>query len=188
MGELLRILGYKVGDQRIAELFIDDWAKRDFRKIVKYCKTAEAFQDIPFCLDYTYQVLDYAFPGSKFILTVRNSSHEWYTSLIKFHSKLFGKGKIPTVNDFKNYEYNGPGWLWKTHQIVFNINEELIYDKSHYIKHYESHNSRVIDYFRFRSDDLLVMNVENTNAVQSLCDFLGLKNNNYTMPHLMKSG
>ena len=187
IGKLLAYFGYKIGDQPTAELFIEDWAKRDFRKIVKYCKTADAFKDVPFCLDHTYTILDYAYPGSKFILTVRNSSLEWYNSLIRFHSNLIGNGKLPTAEEIESFEYHNPGWLWRAHQIIFNVDKDLLYDKEHYIKHYELHNNRVKDYFRFRTDDLLVLNVADKNAVQLLCDFLVIKNENYTMPHLMKS-
>lgn len=69
-------MGYKLARQSKTEMFLDDWAERKFDRIVKYCKTADAFQDVPFSLDYTYQVLGYAFLGSKLILTVRNSAEE----------------------------------------------------------------------------------------------------------------
>ena len=68
---VLKQLGYKMGNQAKAELLIHDWAKRDFKEIVKFCRSADAFQDIPFSNDFTYEILDYAFPDSKFILTVR---------------------------------------------------------------------------------------------------------------------
>jgi hypothetical protein len=41
MGELLRSLGYKLAPQEPAEMMIDDWAKRDFSKIIKFCKKYE---------------------------------------------------------------------------------------------------------------------------------------------------
>ena len=65
----LRELGYLMGDQREAEWLIDAYAARDFKPIVEYCRSAEAFQDVPFSYPYTYVVLDQAFPESKFILT-----------------------------------------------------------------------------------------------------------------------
>lgn len=71
-------LGFKLGKQSRAERLLEDWGKRDFCRIIRYCKSADAFQDIPFSLPDTYQALDEAFPKSKFILTVRNNSEEWY--------------------------------------------------------------------------------------------------------------
>lgn len=54
----LKDAGFVVGCQQQAELLIDDWINRDFREIIKYCKSADAFQDIPFSLPYTYQAVD----------------------------------------------------------------------------------------------------------------------------------
>src|SRR6056297_564727 len=81
--------GHTVGNQRQAELLFDDWVKRKFNRIVRYCHTAQFFQDSPFSLPYTFIVLDQAFPGSKFILTVRDNPEQWYNSLIHFHGKLW---------------------------------------------------------------------------------------------------
>ena len=71
-------LGFVVGAQITAENLVDDWAQRDFRRIIKYCKSAEFFQDAPFSFEFTYIVMDHAFPGSKFILTERDSPEQWY--------------------------------------------------------------------------------------------------------------
>jgi len=73
--------------------------------------TAQAFQDIPFSLPYTFQALDMRFPGSKFILTIRNNPDQWYHSLISFHSKLFGRGKVPDYDDLKKATYVYPDWI-----------------------------------------------------------------------------
>ena len=81
----LKDLDYSVGNQADAELLIHEYAQRNFRSIVEYCHTAQAFQDIPFSLPYTYIVLDHAFPGSKFILSIRKDEDERYQSLIRFH-------------------------------------------------------------------------------------------------------
>ena len=102
-------LGYRVGNQPVAEGFITDWARRDFSRIIDYCNTAEAFQDIPFSLPDTYQSLDAAFPGSKFILTVRENADIWNRSLTNFHAKVFGEGKIPTEEDLARSSYRFKG-------------------------------------------------------------------------------
>jgi len=60
----LKKLGYRVGVQADAVRLMDDWAVRDFRRIVRYCRTADAFQDVPFSVEFTYQILNCAFPGS----------------------------------------------------------------------------------------------------------------------------
>jgi hypothetical protein len=91
----MALQGFTVGNQRQAELLFDDWVKRDFRRIVRYCRTARFFQDAPFSYPYTFIALDQAFPGSKFILTVRDNAEQWYNSLIRFHGKLWGNGNTP---------------------------------------------------------------------------------------------
>ena len=183
----LKDFGYKVGIQSEAELLMDDWAIRDFRRIVEYCNTADAFQDMPFSLDFTYQVLDYAFPGSKFILTIRNNADEWYQSLVRFHAQIMGvKGK-PTMSDLKKFTYREQGWLWRQQQNIFGANEKTLYDEEIYKSYYENHNNQVLEYFKFRPKDLLVLNLENSDSMQSLCSFLGIKYEGQKMPHLNKS-
>jgi hypothetical protein len=57
----LRTLGYEVGNQRKAELLLNDWYKRDYKDLIQYCKGAEAFQDVPFSFPFTFIALDQAF-------------------------------------------------------------------------------------------------------------------------------
>lgn len=65
-------LGYRIGNQHRAEQLITHYRDREWKPIVEYCYTADAFQDVPFSLPFTYVVMDRAFPGSKFILSVRD--------------------------------------------------------------------------------------------------------------------
>lgn len=111
LAKAIKDLGVIVAKQRPAELLIHDWSRRDFRRILRFCHTAQAFQDIPFSLPYTFQALDMRFPGSKFILTIRNNPDQWYHSLISFHSKLFGRGKVPDYDDLKKATYVYPDWI-----------------------------------------------------------------------------
>ncbi|MGZ4035071.1 MAG: sulfotransferase, partial [Bacteroidia bacterium] len=101
----LEDLNYTVGNQSAGEWMVDDWAKRDFSALDQFCKTADAFQDIPFSFPFTYMYLDQKFKGSKFILTERDSAEEWYNSLLNFHSKLWGRNGVPTKNDLLESTY-----------------------------------------------------------------------------------
>lgn len=185
--QVLKDFGYKVGDQWDAELLMDDWARRDFRRIVEYCQTADAFQDVPFSLDFTYPVLDYAFPGSKFILTIRKDADEWYESLVRFHAKLMGVKGTPTIDDVKNFSYHEKGWGWIQQQRIFGSTEATLYDEKLYKSCYTNHNAQILEYFRLRQDDLLVLNLADPSAMQSLCKFLNIKYIGQPMPHLNKS-
>lgn len=170
----LRDLGYKVGNQATAELLIHDYAQRNFRPIVDYCRTADAFQDIPFSLPYTYQILDYAFPGAKFILSVRDNEDEWYQSLIRFHQKRLGiQGKL-TKEDLLNDLYRYIGFIWEANRIIYNTPEDDPFNEEILKEHYLRHNEDVIRYFRF-TDNLLVINLKETGSYQRFCDFLGVQ-------------
>lgn len=184
---VLKQLGYKMGNQAKAELLIHDWAKRDFNNIIKLCKSADAFQDIPFSNDFTYEILDYAFPGSKFILTVRNNKDEWFDSITRFHTKLIGKDRLPTADDLKAFPYRYTGWMWENMQLKYGIDETTLYDYKIYTDQYEKYNQRVIEYFKYRPDDLLIINLADSDAMKNLHDFLGFEFDGSEMPHLNKS-
>src|ERR1700722_5091862 len=189
MGAALQALGFSLGSQADAELLMEDWAKRDFRRIVDYCETADAFQDVPFSLEFTYQVLGYAFRDWRYILTVRNSSQEWYESLVRFHIRIVGKHRLPTADELKSVSYREMGWLWRTHELIYGIDESSVFDRQVYIQNYESRNRRILEYFRYRPDSLLVLNLSNPTAMASLCDFLAIPPGmrNIAMPHLNSS-
>ena len=47
--------------------------------------------------------MDHFFPESKFILTIRDNSEQWYNSITKFHAKLWGKeNRVPTKEEFES--------------------------------------------------------------------------------------
>ena len=172
--QALKDFGYKMGDQAKGELLIHEYGKRNFDKIVEFCRSAEAFQDAPFCFKYTYMALDMAFPGSKFILTERDSSELWYQSLIKFHSKIHvEEPKIPSIEDLKNATYRYKGYAWDVRQIVYGMKEgQDPYDKEILINYYEDHNAAIKDYFRHK-DNLLQINLSDTDAYSKFCSFIG---------------
>jgi len=136
--------------------------------------SAQAFQDIPFSLSFTFQALDQRFPGSKFILTVRDSPEQWYTSLTRFHAALFGKnGQIPTLDDLKAAKKVYPGWAYEAKQLLYETPLDDPYNKEILISSYIAHNEAVREYFRHRPGDLLTLNVAEPGAYDKLCDFLG---------------
>lgn len=173
IAKALRDLGIIVAPQRPAERLLHDWAKRDFRRIIRFCYTSQAFQDIPFSLPFTFQILDVKFPGSKFILTVRDSSEQWYSSITRFHSKIYGGGKIPDYNALKNAQYCYPGYALEANQLIIHAPNDDLYNKATMIKHYEFHNQSVMEYFHHRQDDLLVINLAEKGAYAMFCKFIG---------------
>ena len=176
-----------MGNQVKGEMLTKEWSVRDFKNIVKLSKTADAFQDVPFSNDFTYTVLDHDFPGSKFILTVRNSKDEWYESITRFHTKIVGKDRLPTADDLKKFGYRYKGFLWDAQKVKYGIDETTVYDYEIYTDQYEMHNHRVKEYFKYRPQDLLVLNLSEEDAMEKLYTFLGVKYNGEELPHLNKS-
>jgi len=173
MAAAFRELGLIVGKQRLATLLLHDWARRDFHRIILYCYTAQAFQDVPFSWPFTYQVLDQKFPGSKFILTIRDSPEQWYNSLTRFHAASFGNGHIPTLDDLKAADYIRPGLAYEANRLLYETPADDPYNKDMLISSYNAHNNAVQEYFRHRPEDLLVLNAAEPSAYDKLCDFLG---------------
>jgi hypothetical protein len=169
-------LGLRIAPQRPAELLIEDWSKRDFRKLIDFCKESgcRVFADNPFSLPYTFQAMDAAFPGSKFIITVRDDPEQWYSSIVNYHSKLFGKGQVPSKDQLMNAEYVCKGWMWNLNQWVYGTHEDDPYNQELLISHYILHNETVLRYFSKRSRDLLVLNPSDPDAIRKLCGFLDL--------------
>lgn len=173
---VLKGFGYKMGNQVQGELLLESWYQRDFKSIAKYCKTAEAFQDIPFSLPYTYQYLDMVFKDAKFILTERDSVEQWYESLTKFHSKLWADGnRIPNSTDLKQAKYRQLGYAHKFMKYVYSTEDNEPYEASILKQHYTNYNENVKDYFKSRENKLIVLNVSKDDDFKRLCSFLNVE-------------
>jgi len=181
-------LGYRVGNQRQGELLMKSWAKRDFRRIAHYCRTAQFFQDIPFSLPFTFQAMDLYYSGSKFILTIRDAE-AWHDSMVRFHRlPSVHAQKALSLEALKEATYCYRGFAYDTKVLVYELPGDDPYDKETLISHYDYHNRMVRDYFRHRPDDLLVLDVSENNAYYKLCDFLGVARRSSRFPWENKSG
>lgn len=166
--------GFSLGNLRLGENLIEEWATGDFDPIIKLCHTADAFQDCPFSLPFTFVVLDRVFPNARFVLTVRDSAEQWWSSLTRFHSKMWADGeRVPTREDLENADYIYKGRPWRANRLIYGTPEEFPYDKQVMLAHYERHNRNVMDYFRHRPEKLCVINVSKSEDYQRLCRFLG---------------
>jgi len=183
MAKMMDDLGFHVGSQRLAEQLAKSCKNNDYRKLLKFVKYhGVAFQDVPFSLPNTYEILDNVFPGSKFILTIRDSADIWYKSLISFHSKKFGNGLVPTKHDLIKAKYIHEGWIWEMNRIIYNTPEDDVYNEEILKKHYSDYNSSVIKYFKGRHDKLLVINLKDKEAGLKISQFLNIKKRNVQVP------
>lgn len=117
-----------------------------------------AASDLPIPL--LYKKLDEAYPGSKFVLTVRDDQ-KWLAGVEKLWSR----------------EYNPTRHLWDVYPISNTLHKALYgrtdFEPSIMLGRYRRHNARVKEYFKNRPADLLVMNME-TAGWKELCSFLAI--------------
>ncbi|MFT6908526.1 MAG: hypothetical protein ACJAS1_005228 [Oleiphilaceae bacterium] len=182
----LKELGYLIGNQKTAELFIDDYGAENFDNILKFCDSAEVFQDVPFSLPNTYKYLYRKYPNAKYILLERDSSEEWYQSLFRFHRKIISNGEPVSAQALKDFDYRRKGFLWQLEQIVFGVNESNIYDKEIYIENYERYNREVKDFFDTKGNFLLVK-LSDKNVDEKLAEFINKRKEDVKIPHLNQS-
>ncbi|QDV69542.1 hypothetical protein Poly24_32580 [Rosistilla carotiformis] len=125
------------------------------KEILSVARQYVSFQDSPWYL--LYRDLDSAFPGSKFILTVRKDAgtqalSDWH------HNRKLGSCD------------GEPDAAFLREQIAF----------------YNDHNRGVQEYFRGREHDLLCVCWENGDGWKELCDFLKLPHPDVAFPHERK--
>jgi hypothetical protein len=174
MAKTLRDFGFVVASEKEAKPLFNDWVKGDFDPIIKFCKSAEAFQDSPFSFPGTYIALDKAFPGSKFILTIRDDEDQWYRSITRFHSKLWGDGDgvPPSKLQLQLATSSYRSRPWDVNQALFKTPENDPYNEEIMKKFYVDYNKSVVKYFEERSDDLLIINVGKEDSYRRLVNFL----------------
>jgi Sulfotransferase domain len=186
MEAFFKAMGFQVGDQAAGELLLRDWADRRFNSIIELARTAQFFQDIPFSCPFTFQCLDASFPGSKFVLTIRDSE-QWYRSLIRFHTQLLGKKRLPTAQELSECPIGYNGFMSEAMYLVYGTTENDPYNKDSLIATYEFHNSSVKKYFAGRKSDLLVIDLSEEKAAQRIVEFLGMTYQGQRLPHLNRS-
>jgi len=167
-----------VSSKPAGERLLDTWAIRDFDPVLKLCRRAEVFADVPFGLPYTYQIVDQAFPGSKFVLTEWSDSRGWYDAFTGYHARKFGDGDIPSAEALQTIDYRRPGFVADVLRLGYRASLTNPYEKSWLIEQYERHNAEVRDYFVSRPDDLLVVDIANPESLDQLFRFTGFDRSN----------
>ncbi len=186
----LEMFGFKTGNQQVAEILAIEWAGHGYpHKILKYCKTAEAFQDSPFFHKNLFPLLDKEFPKSKFILSTRESDEQWFNSLLSFHKKKFGNGtdELPNEKTLLNALYGYEGMVLDTKKIFFDYPKTPLYDRKAYCKIYNSYNDKVREYFKNRKDDFIEVNVSKKEDFIRLSQFLNVKSSMNDFPWYNKT-
>jgi len=113
----------------------------------------DAATDIPVARDY--KILDKKYPGSKFILTIREMD-DWLISM-----NLFLKKHPPETRSRE------------TLQMRSDVYGSLVFDERKITQAYERHLQDVKRYFKRRERDLLILNICAGEGWEKLCPFLG---------------
>jgi hypothetical protein len=155
--EALKILGYRVRDTTKRALI--PILKNDYDKILRMLKKYDAVEDTPWFM--IYKELDELIPNSKFILTIRDED-SWYES-VKRHI-----GDVRSAN----------------HEFVYGRGMGVPKEnRKNTIDVYNAHNKEVIEYFKHRPGDLLVMDFTKGDQWEKLCPFLNKEIPGVPFPH-----
>ncbi|MGV6801170.1 MAG: sulfotransferase family protein [bacterium] len=154
----LQLLDYKVSGTVGFELSYEQLTEQALALCLETAQKYDAVEDMPWPL--YYKELDQAFPGSKFILTVRDLE-KWYLSV----SNHFSDHTPPM------------------HSLIYGPDKaKAIAHKDHWIATHQAHIDAVLAYFATRPDDLLVMDFAQGDGWEKLCPFLGVTIPNTPFP------
>ncbi len=116
-----------------------------------------ALSDLP--IPVLFKELDAAYPGSKFILTLRDEEN-WIRS-IRHHWD-------PTKNPYRQ-AWNTDPFSHKIHKAIYG---QKGFDEAIFRARYRKHNADVWEHFMDRQDDLLIMCMDDNPGWGPLCRFL----------------
>lgn len=121
----------------------------------------DALADIP--ISCNFEILDKKYPHSKFILTVRDIN-SWLESCERHL-------KITTLSE---------KWQWSIRKKCYGT---IGWDREKYKKTYYTHYDNVLEYFKNRPNDLLILDILEGEGYEKLCPFLNKTVINPNFPH-----
>lgn len=148
----LLMLGYKTSLAGFSRMPTDFSFQSIHDFVLSDSEQFDAMQDTPwYCF---YKELDKKYPNSKFILTLRDSE-SWHYSWDNM--------------------FNRENKYHKLTKFVFFEGKNIAYTKENYISQYEKRNNEIINYFEGRTNDLLVLDLDNGIGWKEICHFLNKK-------------
>ena len=159
LGVALQKLGYQVtGPNGLQDPKIEENA---IPMAFELAEQFDAFRDTPWPV--IYQELDKQFPGSKFILSLRDPE-SWILSQVRH----FGRKETPMRQ-------------WMFGAGCPEGNEAI------YMQRFDEHKKSVLRYFKNRPQDLLVMDFDQGDEWEKLCSFLEIDSPDIAFPHANKA-
>jgi len=151
----LRILGFDCAhweSPQWARYIVNQfgWGRRSPTLEAYYCAV-----DLP--VPVFFRELDRAYPGSKFILTIRDEI-EWLRSARQHWERFY----------HRDWEFDG--YSHEMHERMYGQRE---FDALVFLERYRRHNAEVREWFSWRPNDLLVMDMSAGAGWPELAGFLG---------------
>jgi len=140
--------------------YLRAFSQGDLNFLCETIKQYDSCEDWPWPL--MFELLDEKFPEGKFILTQRQTPAIWFESLCK-HAERTG----PTEARRLVYGYEMPH-----------------HHRQHHIDFYNTHNRKVMDYFKNRPEKLLAVCWENGEGWAELCQFINQPHPHIPFPHI----
>lgn len=147
-----------------------DAAKSIWREMKRMGRSPEVERRYALCdlpIPLLYRDLDQAYPGSKFVLTVRDED-EWLRSVEKHFDPAFNRFQEGWDNDAFSH---------RVHHLLYKRTD---FNADVMLNRYRRHNAEVCEYFRDRPGDLLI---KSTYEWDDLCRFLDRDQPNVPYPH-----
>jgi hypothetical protein len=192
---IFKLLGFRVPVQTEQELrIVKQLYNGNFRPLIEWVNQHDAFQDMPFSQGECYAQVDALFPGSKFILTIRDSE-DWFESLCRFHVKIWGVSSVHELDQefFKDKDpYLYTNYVHDSFERLVTVVKDrrpvtdwsLLYNREHFIEVYTRRNDRIISYFRSRPNDLLVIDFQKEQDIGKILEFFNYTRKlNIPLPH-----
>lgn len=142
-------LGYRVASVFGRDLPLDELRRSYIARGLEIARRCDAVEDMPWPL--MFRELDAEFPGSKFILTWRETDR-WLASIVDHF------GPHPDVMQQLTYGEDAAAPLGS---------------EARYAEVYDRHNAEARAHFRERPGDLLEINFSHGAGWRELCGFLG---------------
>ena len=149
-----------MGEVSPAKIFRRIWRKGKYDRLIETARDFASFEDRPWNVWESYQHLDRAYPGSRFILTVREDE-AWWGSVHRWLTE-----RKPHIVD-----------TYCQHLRAERFTKEA------FLAGYHRYNDAVREYFA-GSPNFLEMDIPGGDGWEELCGFLGCPVPDIEFPHL----
>lgn len=167
LGHALNMLGIPTIDYPTDSRTLEQLEQGDYK--LDILKVYKAVTDMPVGLFYPQ--LDRLYPGSRFILTVRDKS-SWLKSV---------GNHWPFVMEWGRHEEAFRRFTYYAFTAVYGSPH---YNEDRYSYVYDTHEEGIRRYFSGRPDDILIIDISAGEGWEKLCPFLGIPIPEEPFPHL----